>query len=58
VVYVLSLLFLCLDDTERRQMNQLWGEFYSKVRAYKPEEVIVRSAGQTRRLTSVHRRDY
>ncbi len=38
LVYVLSLLFLCLDDAERGEINQLWGKFYAQVRAYKPAE--------------------
>lgn len=36
VVYVLSLLFLCVDDSERGEMNQLWSEFHCQIRAYKP----------------------
>lgn len=38
LVYVLSLLFLCLDDSERREISQLWGKFYAQVRSYKPVE--------------------
>jgi hypothetical protein len=35
VVYLLSLLFLCFDDTERGEMKRLWGKFYSQVRPFK-----------------------
>ncbi len=35
LVYVLSLLFFCLDEEERRELNQLLGRFYSQARAYK-----------------------
>jgi hypothetical protein len=39
VVYLLSLLFLCFDDTERGEMKRLWGKFYSQVRPFKSVEV-------------------
>jgi O-antigen/teichoic acid export membrane protein len=39
VVYALSLLFLCFDDSERGEMKQLWGKFYAQFRTYKSVEV-------------------